>query len=230
MSEEKTGFLESQYYPVVFMLVLSVVFVGVLSVFYRSTEKGIEEYRRQTYQLQIMSLFADTLATVTGKDAASFTNPADIQTNFSEYVREQQSSLKDKSVIGETYYLITDGTDTALGICYDIRGSGLWGTMRGLLALTSDQRSIINFAIYDQMETPGLGSRVEEDWFKKQFAGKPFGIGTQSVSFSLVPEDASASEKEIRQVTGATITSASVLKMIQEAAIQLDGERLEMDK
>jgi Na+-transporting NADH:ubiquinone oxidoreductase subunit C len=230
MSEEKKSFLESQYYPVIFMLLLSVVFVGVLSVFYRSTEKGIEEYRRQTYQLQIMSLFADTLATLTGQESSAFTDKTNVAENFAKYIRQREFPYDKNPVLGKTFYEIAVEEGYVLGYCFDITGSGLWGTMRGLLALTPDLQNIINFAIYDQMETPGLGSRVEEDWFKGQFAGKAFGIGDTKARFSLVPEEASAGTTEIRQITGATITSASVLKMIQTAAEQLQQNAVKQEQ
>jgi Na+-transporting NADH:ubiquinone oxidoreductase subunit C len=220
MSEVKKSFLDSQVYPVVFMLVITVVFVGVLSILYRSTEKGIEAYRQQTYQLQILSLFADTLSTVTGQKPADFLDRATVKTNFEKYVQIKKLPLKANNIIGKDYYTVSDGKGKLIGHCFDITGSGLWGTMRGLLALSPDFKSIINFAIYDQMETPGLGARVEEDWFKKQFGGKPFSTGDKSISFSLVPEAASAGKTEVRQVTGATITSSSVLKMIKAAAEQ----------
>jgi Na+-transporting NADH:ubiquinone oxidoreductase subunit C len=89
-----------------------------------------------------------------------------------------------------------------------------------LLALTPDFKTIINFAIYDQMETPGLGARVEESWFRKQFGGKPFATKSTSSGFTLIPEGEVAGKTEVRQITGATITSSSVLRMLQSAAGQ----------
>jgi Na+-transporting NADH:ubiquinone oxidoreductase subunit C len=220
MSEVKKSFLDSPFYPIIFMLVITVVFVGVLAVLYRSTEKGIEAFRQQTYQLQILSLFADTLSTVTGQKPAAFLDRTTIKANFEKYVQVKKLPMPENNIINKEYYAVSDGNGKLIGHCFDITGSGLWGTMRGLLALSPDFKTIINFAIYDQMETPGLGARVEEDWFKKQFGGKPFGTGSQSISFSLVPEAASAGKAEVRQITGATITSSSVLKMIKATAEQ----------
>jgi Na+-transporting NADH:ubiquinone oxidoreductase subunit C len=220
MSEEKKSFLDSPFYPVIFMLVITVVFVGVLSVLYRSTEKGIEAYRLETYHLQILSLFADTLSTVTGNPAATFLERTSVKTNFEKYVTINKSNMAENIVIGKDYFEVSDGKGKLIGNCYDITGSGLWGTMRGLLALSPDMKTIINFAIYDQMETPGLGARVEEDWFKKQFAGKPFTPDNQGTAFVLIPEAAVPNRTEVRQITGATITSSSVIKMIQAAEKQ----------
>jgi len=221
MSEEKKSFLDSQFYPILFMVIITIVFVGILSAFYRTSEKGIEQYKQQTYRLQILSLFADTLSVVTGIDKSILTNPDSIKQNFDKYIQELELKANKSKTIGTKYFAAYTMQDNVLGYCFDISGSGLWGTMHGLLAVTTDLAEIINFVIYDQMETPGLGARVEEDWFKNQFAGKPLITDSTVVNFTLVQEQADASKAEVRQITGATITSSSVLKIIRAAAQEL---------
>ncbi|MFO7660908.1 MAG: FMN-binding protein [Candidatus Cloacimonadaceae bacterium] len=221
MSEAGSGILENKFYPIIFMLVLTVVFVGILSAFFRTSEFGIEEFKQQTYRLQILSLFADTLNVLTGIEKSELTNPELVQENFDKYIQELKLPSDKLKTISSKYYSASTMQDNILGYCYDISGSGLWGTMRGLIAVTPDFSRIINFAIYDQMETPGLGSRVTEEWFKTQFAGKPLIADSTVADFALVQEEAESSEYEIKQVTGATITSAAVLKIITSAANEL---------
>ena len=220
MSEAGNGILESKFYPIVFMLILTIVFVGILSAFYRTSEKGIKEYQQQIYKLQILSLFAGTLNALTGIETAELINPVRVNENFHAYITELELPRELKT-ISTKYYTASTMEDNLLGYCFDISGSGLWGTMRGLLAVTPDFSEIINFTIYDQMETPGLGSRVTEDWFRQQFAGKQLSSDEAVTSFVLVQEDAKTNVNEIRQVTGATITSAAVLKIISSAAAEL---------
>jgi Na+-transporting NADH:ubiquinone oxidoreductase subunit C len=222
MNEEKTGFMDKPFYPILFMLVLSIVFVGVLSAFYRSTERDIAQYQRQTYQQQVLAQFADTLSILTGISKASITDPANISDNYNKYIKEMQLPSLPGKTLSQTYYEISTVSDNILGYCFDVTGSGLWGTMRGLLAVTPDYKTIINFAIYDQMETPGLGARVEESWFKGQFAGKPFITNQTITRFTLVPEAALSTQAEVNQITGASITSSSVLKIINAAAVELN--------
>lgn len=221
MSNEKTAFQDTQYYPILFMLVVTIVFVGLLSVFYRSTEKGIEAYKKQTYQLQIMSMFADTLSNITGINKASLTDMNSIQMNYSKYIKEMELPIVMGKTIDKKYYAAFTIQDNIIGYCFDVTGSGLWGTMHGLLAVTPDFQTIINFAIYDQMETPGLGARVEEPWFKRQFAGKPLISDNVVTQFTLVPEEAQADTIQIKQITGASITSSSVLKILASASDEL---------
>ncbi len=221
MSVSGNGIMDSKFFPVVFMLILTVIFVGILAAFYRASEKGIEQYKQQTYKLQILSLFADTLSVLTGIEKAELTDPVRVQENYEKYIREVNISSDQIKTVSSRYFTASIMQDNVLGYCFDIKGSGLWGTMRGLMAVTPDFSKIINFVIYDQMETPGLGSRVTEDWFKQQFAGKSLISGNAVTDFSLVQEDATANAAEIRQVTGATITSSAVLKIIVSAAAEL---------
>jgi Na+-transporting NADH:ubiquinone oxidoreductase subunit C len=222
MSEQKTPFMETPFYPILFMLVITVVFVGVLSAYYRSTEKKIEQYKQQTYQLQILSLFADTLSTLTGIDKATFNDRTKVQDNYNKYIHEMELPIVAGKTIAKKYFKAQTVADNILGYCFDVTGSGLWGTMHGLLAVTPDYKKIINFTIYDQMETPGLGARVEETWFKGQFAGKPLITDNAITKFTLVPEGAVSTDIQVRQITGASITSSSVLKIIEAAAEQLN--------
>lgn len=222
MNAERKPFTETPLYPILFMLAVTIVFVGVLSVFYRSTEKRIETRKEQTYKLYILSLFADTLSTLTGTETAAFTDLSAIEINFDRYVRSIELPAGTGSTISKKFYKVQTVEDNILGYCYDLTGSGLWGTMKALLAVTPDYQKIINFMIYEQMETPGLGSRVEEDWFKQQFSGKPLITESGVPEFTLVPEETEINALQVRQITGATITSSSVLKIIRDAAAQLE--------
>jgi Na+-transporting NADH:ubiquinone oxidoreductase subunit C len=221
MSKDKVSFLDSNLYPILFMLVVTIIFVGVLSIFYRSTEKGIEIQKQQTFRMQILSLFADTLAVTTGIDKAKLQDINNLNDNYKKYIIEKKLSTASGVAVNPAYYEASAGNGVILGYCFNVTGSGLWGTMRGLLAVTPDFKKIINFIIYDQMETPGLGARVEEPWFKSQFAGKSLITNAAITTFSLIPEGATPQATQIKQITGATITSSSVLKIIQASALEL---------
>lgn len=224
MSETKKSFLDSNLYPVLFMLIVTVIFVGVLSVFYRSTEKKIEIQKQQTYQMQIITLFADTLSLRSGIPKDRLMDLNNLKDNYQQFITEKQIAKPQGIAVNSKYFVATDGKGNELGYCFDVTGSGLWGTMRGLLAVTPDFGRIINFTIYDQMETPGLGARIEEPWFKAQFNGKPLIMHEAVADFVLIPEDAQPAGTQIKQITGATITSSSVLKIIRLSALELSKD------
>jgi Na+-transporting NADH:ubiquinone oxidoreductase subunit C len=62
---------------------------------------------------------------------------------------------------------------------------------------------IKGLAFTEQNETPGLGGRIEEDWYKEQFKGT-----TLSGSLSY------GEETGLDAITGATSTSNAVLKIL----------------
>jgi len=81
------------------------------------------------------------------------------------------------------------GGDIALMI-----GANMKGEIQGLY--------ILNYA-----ETPGLGSKIDEEWFKKQFVGK-----SASKDKLSVKKDGG----DIDSITGATISSRAVAYAVEE--------------
>jgi Na+-transporting NADH:ubiquinone oxidoreductase subunit C len=61
---------------------------------------------------------------------------------------------------GETFYAII------------AQGPGLWSTITAVIAVNKKVTKIIGIAILSQEETPGLGGRIDEAWFKNQFRNK----------------------------------------------------------
>lgn len=70
-----------------------------------------------------------------------------------------------------TVYLVGDPQDPEQ-IILPIRGQGLWGLMRGFLALKGDGDTIIGISYYSHSETPGLGGKVDNPSWKAQWQGK----------------------------------------------------------
>jgi Na+-transporting NADH:ubiquinone oxidoreductase subunit C len=196
------------------MLGMSLLFIGILATVYRSFEQKIINNETQAYQKQLLSLFIDKIAESDPGVKIDLNN--DLQANYQKYVKSI-----DLSYAGRYGYSIIVNNQI-IGYCFDIMGNGLWGSMRMLIAVTPDMNTIINIDVYKQMETPGLGARVTESWFKDQFKDKLL-FGTSGIlDYSLIPEDQTAdSGTQIRQITGASITSNAVLKMIKTEMSQI---------
>lgn len=211
MSER--SFKDSMLYPILFMLVSCLVFVGVLAVMFRSSEAKIQTYKKDSYQKIILNLLAESICDQTGSDPATLIS--DYPNSFNTYV----SNLSFTGVSNPIF--VAKVNSEVVGYCADITGKGLWGTMRALVALTPDFTTMKGLAIYEQMETPGLGARIGETWFLQQFNNIPIvktdaPEGDRVVSLELIPEGQKASSPtQIQQVTGATITSSSVTRMLK---------------
>ncbi|MFC1887339.1 FMN-binding protein [Candidatus Cloacimonadota bacterium] len=192
MAAEKRSFRESRIYPVIFMLVITVFFVGILAYFYNSTKLTVMQYNELILKRSILKTFDLPLDNV--------------EKAFSKHITEIKNS-------GITYYQGEINREV-LGYCYMISGPGLWGTIDALITLTPDLTEIINIEIVKHNETPGLGSRISEDWFKEQFKGKLVLVNDNVQTFQLVSEDEIETAGQIRQVTGATFSSKAVVDMI----------------
>lgn len=202
-----TPFREGSVYPVVFMVLVSIVFVGVLAAAYRLSEATINANEERSYHLQVFSVFRDEFV-----DADTFNDivaPENIKASYEKYFKELPLDLPDR----KAYEFVVDGIKK--GYYFDIAGNGLWGSMRAIIAISPDMSTIMGFSVYKQMETPGLGARIEEEAFKSQFKGKPLMVEGKLREFTLIPEDqAPDTDIQIKQITGATITTKSVINMI----------------
>jgi len=154
-------FSETPVYPVVFMLVITVVFVGVLAVFYRNSMAQIEAHKVNEYNQLLVELLSDTLADSTGIDRTMLIEQRDETINT--YIKPLDGYSR------KAYQLIYQ--DKPIAYLFDIKGKGLWGSMAAMVATDPQFNKIIDFAVYAQMETPGLGSRITEAFFKDNSEG-----------------------------------------------------------
>jgi Na+-transporting NADH:ubiquinone oxidoreductase subunit C len=53
-----------------------------------------------------------------------------------------------------------------------VNSRGLWGKIRGYMAIEKDGKTVAGFSVYSHNETPGLGGEIEKPWFQKNFVGK----------------------------------------------------------
>lgn len=192
MANEKKLFRETRTYPVVFMIIITIIFIGILATFYQLSFAKVQKYREMQLKKMVVSVFELPIQNV--------------EKDFSKYIitREMEDLIY--------YEYRTDSI--LLGYCFPISGSGLWGTIHALLAVTPDFKKVINIEIVDQNETPGLGGRITENWFKDQFKGKTLINNNVLNNFVLIPENETAKDNEINQITGATASSKALVDMI----------------
>lgn len=204
---------DSFLYPILFMLILVVIFVGVLAVMYRSSEARILAYNTDVYQKIVLRLLSPAISQATGKSTDEI-NQAYPEA-YALYVQE----IKPEGLDRRAFKAVD--SDSTLAYCFEIGGKGLWGTMKALISTTTDLQTLVDFAIVNQMETPGLGARIEEDWFLGQFRNRqmvlyPENKDDVTASYEFIAESQTPEhDRQLRRVTGATITSDSVIRMLK---------------
>ena len=110
-------------------------------------------------------------------------------------------------------YILRNGEDVSLAIL-PIAGAGYQGPIQGMLAIHGDMNTIAGLAITDQMETPGLGGRIEEPAWLAQFPGTKIRDPSGKLRFTI-QRGSGANEYEVDGITGATRTSNAMTKIIR---------------
>lgn len=176
-------------YPVFFMVVVTVAFVTVLAVINSATKDIITMQRELSVKENILYVLQ-----MPYQD-----NSQGIEQAYEQFITE-------KRVDGTTvYYATQDGTNA--GYAFEISGPGLWGSMTGHAGVDANLTLIKGVSFVSHQETPGLGGRVDEQWFKDQFQGIEI-KQTDSVAFRP------AEGGNIDAIAGATLTSDSVRKIV----------------
>jgi Na+-transporting NADH:ubiquinone oxidoreductase subunit C len=204
---EKKPFKETAVYPVIFMILVTIVFVGVLAAFQKTTEARVDAHKTFVEQVTILQVFGLV------KDVKT-AQPAEVALIYAQSivpVTKPDGSLD--------YYLGKTAAGDTLGYAYKLYGKGLWSTIGAIAAFSPDRTRLLNLEIVDQVETPGLGARIEEPWFKGQFSNKRVLNAGQPVEFTLTPEGEKGTpdDNHIATITGATISTRAVTDMITDA-------------
>lgn len=105
-----------------------------------------------------------------------------------------------------TFYTTKDGA-----VAFEISGPGLWGPVSGIISLEKDLKTIRSLKVTHQEETPGLGGRIAEASYLKQFRTKEV-----VPNLVFVPEGKAVQKNEVDAITGATGSSRAFEKLINE--------------
>ncbi len=106
---------------------------------------------------------------------------------------------------GKNYYILS------------IRGKGLWDDIWGCVSLEDDLNTVSGAAFDHKGETPGLGAEIKDNPdFSKQFQGRQIMDNGKFVSVAVRKGGAVDKLHEVDAISGATITSTGVSKMLYE--------------
>lgn len=120
---------------------------------------------------------------------------------FETNVREEKS----RSLTVYTYAPPkTGGITEAAAVGF--QGPGLWGPIKGFLALEPNMKVIRGITFYQQEETPGLGGEISSSWFTAQFKGKYIVAADGQAGIRIKQPGASSKQNEVDAITGATMT------------------------
>uniref|UniRef100_A0A7V4FI39 FMN-binding protein n=1 Tax=Fervidobacterium pennivorans TaxID=93466 RepID=A0A7V4FI39_FERPE len=183
---------DSKVYTVIFTFIVSFAFLVVLSGLNVMTSQQVKK-NQELFMIRAVLNAMGIPYTSDDKAIDIFKSKVTMETKDSY-------NLFSAEVDGEKVYAIL------------FNGSGLWGNISGVLAVNSDVSRIVGIDFISQSETPGLGGRIEESWFKEQFRNEAIVNGKVLVSTTKVPD--SKDDGQVDAITGATLTSKSIEKII----------------
>jgi Na+-transporting NADH:ubiquinone oxidoreductase subunit C len=176
-------------YTIIFMLLISAFFssiVGFADSFYSAKIKTNEDLRIQKSILASINISLD-------------------EDKIEDFFKV--SIIKIETTDNEYYFNYVDENKNILAIIKEFRGPGLWGTIEGFVSFEPTFDKIIGIDFTNHNETPGLGGRIDEDWFKNQFRNYTI---SKSQNIEYGPDTG------LDAITGATNTSSSVLKILNK--------------
>jgi len=178
-------------YPVVFMVAVTAVFTFLLAFINAST---IDEIKRQEdLALQRSILYV-------------FNIPYD-ETNDDEVTKLYLENITTEVKEDRTIYFYKEN-GVLIGYAFQFSGSGLWGSITGHIAFVPSFDKILGVNFIAHSETPGLGGRIDELWYKDQFRDIVPNENGEAIVYR--PADGG----NVDAITGATLTSKSVKNMI----------------
>lgn len=116
-------------------------------------------------------------------------------------------------------YILQDENGQISKIVIMVYGKGLWSTLYGFLSVKSDGRTVQGLTFYQHGETPGLGGKVDNQNWKKQWNGKKLYGNSGNVRISVikgnVDQTADGAQYKVDGLSGATMTTNGVDNLIK---------------
>lgn len=182
-------------FPILFMAIVTAFFTFILAFLNYSTAEKIQ-FNEQT-ELRKKILYVFDIETESQ-------DPEEVEKVFNEKIEEEK-------IDGETIYIMKS-QDEVLGYAFPVRGAGLWGSILGYVGVSSDYSEIIGIDFISHSETPGLGGRIEEEFYKEQFRGLDLTNGENGEYIVYKPSP----RGNVDAISGATLTSKSVSNFLNE--------------
>jgi electron transport complex protein RnfG len=103
----------------------------------------------------------------------------------------------------------TNGDTDLVGYAFVAQGSGYQGVIKIMAGIDPALEKLTGIDILESVETPGLGAKITEEGFRNQFNGVLVQPAIAYVKGGT-PENAN----EIQAITGATVSSRSVVNIL----------------
>lgn len=189
----------------------TIVYAAVLGAICASLLAGVDQltepYKRANAQAERMRNILGVLQVPFSEEIG----PRELAEVFAANIREENLGQLPLYV----YAAPKVGSKTkAVAVAFE--GRGLWGPIRGFLALKPDMRVIRGITFYEQEETPGLGGEIASSWFRQQFKGKRIIDANGKSGIRISKPSTAPAENKVDAITGATMTCRKLETILNE--------------
>ena len=143
--------------------------------------------------------------------------PSDAQARDLVRIFEQQVEVRELGELTVFGYSPSPEDDAEPAVALPLAGPGLWGPIKGFLALEADMATIRGVTFHEQEETPGLGGEIGSHWFRAQFKGKRIVDADGRGGIRIVRGGGAQGANEVDGITGATMTCDKVQAILNRA-------------
>ncbi|MDM8563639.1 FMN-binding protein [Candidatus Marithioploca araucensis] len=113
----------------------------------------------------------------------------------------------------DTLYGGYNNQGNLIGYAIPAEGPGFQDTIRILYGYKVEQRQVVGMEVLESRETPGLGDKIYKDAdFQENFVALEV-----EPTIVLVKKGAKSAPNEVDAITGATISSKAIVKIINKA-------------
>jgi Na+-transporting NADH:ubiquinone oxidoreductase subunit C len=202
--------MKASLYTVFYAVALGVVCAAALTGAGRFTEP----YRKANAEAEEVRHILGVLEIPFDRSAP----PRELLEVSGKYVRTEERGGIERHVYAHPE------TGETRAVAVPLAGPGLWGPIRGFLALEPDMETVRGVTFHEQEETPGLGGEISSESFLSQFEGKSIRGPEGGAGLRIVPDGADAAN-EVDAISGATMTCDKVQAILNAAIRALaDGE------
>ncbi|MCF6148378.1 MAG: FMN-binding protein [Candidatus Kuenenia sp.] len=218
-------------FKIFILRIFSILFIafipctGLLMVYFYTAPK-IAEYNEIKEKRAVLDIFGIPYRT-SKKDIMGFTFKGYDKDNIREVfdssitVEETEGGGAKSKEERKVYKFIKSEELQGIGFIRSRLGYGYnkSSNMSLFICLEPDGETLKGIEVLEHSETPGLGGRMAEDQFKKQFVGMKL-----KPRIKMVKERKATGENEFDAITGATNTSRGVEEFINDAVREFWGE------
>ena len=127
-----------------------------------------------------------------------------------------------KKTVKSTIYKAVDVKGSIVGWAFNTEGSGFADKIKIIIAVDKDCEKMAGFGVLFSNETPGFGDKIKREYYQNQYKGAP--VGTFELSKT---GDDGKIDSEIIAISGATVSSEAVVKIINNSLGQIKEQLVE---